>query len=288
MSSSAFALEALSDAALSAATGQAGLTITTVLPAAGVTGIFDYTDTNGGTGGPAAFATSNPNGADVLASFKLTGKSTMTVDAGATGGGAANVLFDITTDTVTGLTASITSASACATSNDTKGVCSAGSSILSLPAAGVAITLKGLDLQVLLGASSAQHFITASLPATFNLTIGTGSATGSASQLSVLDPNNFTSAATSGGIGVGELLIDPTVASTTTIDACTTTATTTCTAALTGGLAGLLIQSNATVDVVAYNVTLGNVGTTSPTAAIGNIALYNLAMSGISVMVSGH
>jgi len=287
LSQASFALQPLPDDTLADTTGQAGLTVTTVL-GTGVSGILDYTDENGGTGGPAAFATSNPNSADILASFTLTGKTTMTLDAGATTAGAANVLVDISTDTTTGLTTKISSVSACATSKDTVGVCSAGSPILSLPASGISLVLKGLDLQVLLGAGSTQHFVTASLPSTFNLTIGTGSAAGSAPQLSLLDPNNYTSAATAGGIGVGELLVAPTGASTTTIDSCTTTATATCTAALTGGLAGLLVQTNATLNINAYNITLGNVGTTTPTAPIGSVAIYGLALAGVSTMISGH
>jgi hypothetical protein len=289
-SSSAFALDQLSDDTMANTTGQAGLTTTTILPAGGLTGKFDWTDTNGGTGGPAAFAGTNGSAADVQAAFKLTGKSTMTIDVGATAGGAADLLMDISTDAVTGLTTTITSASVCANSNvnTSTGACSASSSILSLPAAGVAITLKGLDLQVLLGASSAtQHFITATLPATFNLTIGTGTTAGNAPQLSILDPNNNSGASTQGGIGVSELLVAPTGASTTTVDACTTTATAFCTAALTGGLPGLLVQSNATLNITAYNTTLGNVAGT-PTAAIGNVGVYGLSMNGTSTMISGH
>ena len=289
-SSSAFALDQLTDDALSNATGQAGLTIITNM-GGGVAGTLDYTDTDGSLGsGSAAFASGTyTSKADVLVGFNLTGKTTTTIDVGANGN-LSNVVVDVSTDTTTGFTTSLTSVTSCANSNvsTSTGVCSTGSaSILSLPATGVAITLKGLDLQVTLGSASAStHFISAALPSTFNLTIGTGTAAGAAPQLSILDPNNFSSAATAGGIGVSELLIAPTnvAGTTTTVDACTTTVTAMCAS----GIAGLQIKSNAILNVTAYNVALGQVGTGTATAAIGNVALDGLNTSTMTTFISGH
>jgi len=302
----AFAMETLSDDALSNASGQAGLTITTII-GSGDGGILAYSDTNGRTGTNAptstSFYTNNTFAGDLLAGFTLSGTVTTTIDVGATSAsGPADLLVDISTSTATPLKTTINWLGVCATAGDASGLCggttatstvapsSAGfSNILAIPAAGVAISLGGADIELLLGATSAQHFITATLPSSFNLTIGTGSTTGAAPQLSLLDPNNYFTAAKAGGIGFSELSITPTAATTTTIDACTTTATATCTNALTGGLAGLLIQSSGgSYNIVADNVTMGNIGTTAPTAAIGNVAIYGFNPTGTSTMVSGH
>jgi hypothetical protein len=290
VSACAQGLEPIADAALADTTGQAGLEITTTFPSTGLTGIFHYEDTDGGAGNSSAdFVTGNPDAANLLAGFKLTGKMLTTLDVGANASSQANVLIETTTDS-TGLGLTINSLSTCAASQDTSSGCNSGfgSDILALPAGGLTVTLANMDLKLLLGASNSQHFISMDLPASFNITVGTGNTANDAPQFSLLDPNNVVSSTSAGGIGVSELQITQTAASTTTVDACASAATITCSAALTGGLSGLLIQSNAQLNVTAYNVTLGDVGSATPSAAIGNVAVYGLSMSGVSIMVSGH
>lgn len=307
--SAAYAMDTLNDAAMADTTGQAGLTITTTLGAS-VGGIFDYTDTNGVTGTTAtsgSFTSTGTFAADLLSGFKVSGKITTTVDVGATTSstGPADLLVDISSTNLSvtlnwvGVcangTAGATGEAACGSTGTSSTAPSSSqySNVFLLPAGGVVLNLSNIDIQALLGAANgSQDFLTVTLPNTFTLTLGTNSAsTTTTPQFALLDPNNYSSATTAGGIGVGELSVNPSTNLVVDISACNGTSTggggggSGCAAGQQGLLATI---ATGTTDVHLYNVVLGNVGTTSPTASIGNVALYGLNLAGTSVLVAGH
>lgn len=301
--SGAYAMESLDDDAMSDATGQAGLTITTTL-GTGVGGIFDYTDTNGktGTGATAGgFFTNNTQSAELLAGFSLSGKIVSTVDVGALTAGNADLFIDTQS---TNFTTTLNWLGVCSDANSTNGQCNGTGTastaptastttfepILGLPSTGVQVSLANFDAQIILGsASTTQHFMTITLPSTFSLTLGTG---GTTPQFSLLDGNNYTSGATEGGIGMSQLTVTPTGALTTTVDACNGSgvATTFCSATAPAGLQ-VTVAANSTFNIVATNVVLGNVGSTSTTSSIGNVALYSFnagGTTGTTINIAGH
>lgn len=305
----AFAMVEMSDFALSGASAQGGLTITSKLGAS-VGGIFDYTDTNGVTGTSAtagSFTSTGTFAADLLSGFKVSGTVKTTVDIGATTSstGPADMLVDISSTNLAitlnwvGVcpngTSGASGEAACGAtgSSSTAPSSSQYSNVLLLPSGGVSLNLSNIDIQALLGAANgSQDFLTITLPASFVLSLGTNSASATTTpQFALLDPNNYSSSATAGGIGVGELVIAPTSAITTDVSACNNVSAggggggSGCAAGQAGLLATIAVG---TVTVNMYNVVLGNVGSSSPSASMGNVGLYGLNLAGTSVLVAGH